>query len=586
MTRLRYLTAGESHGPGLVGILEGLPSGLPLEAIDIDRDLARRQRGFGRGGRMKIEQDKAEILAGVRFARTLGSPVALVIRNRDFESWTARMSVEEGGPDERPVTLPRPGHADLAGGLKYGHTGDLRNVLERASARETAMRVALGAAARALLRDLGVQIGSYVLAIGDAVGVTALEAAPALATADAEGLALLADASETRALDGASSARFVDAIQGAQRRRDTLGGVVEVVVTGLPAGLGSHVQWDRRLDGRLARALASIPAIKAVEVGDGWQSASRLGSEVHDPILLRNGRLSRGTNHAGGVEGGISNGAPLVVRAAMKPIATVPAALPSVDLHTLAQTRAHVERSDTCAAPAAGVIAEAVVALTLADALLEALGGDTMDSLRAPFGRLRVAPRVELGHVFLLGPMGAGKSAAGPELARLLGLPFVDLDERVAAQAGASPGEIFARAGEAGFRELEATALEALCAEPPAVVALGGGAACSEASWRALRRAGVALRLDAPLSELARRLDADPRGRSWRPLISSGDITSTLRDLGRRRERYYARADLTLGTVGLSAAQVAGCALGLLRSLEGPLTERRRAQLAPPRAPS
>ncbi len=382
MTRLRYLTAGESHGPGLVGILEGLPSGLPVEAADIDRDLARRQRGYGRGGRMKIEQDAAEILSGIRFGRTLGSPVGLLIRNRDFASWTTRMQVAPGGPDPRPVTVPRPGHADLAGGLKYGHTEDLRNVLERASARETAMRVALGGIARAFLRDIGIQVGSWVRSIGSAEGISPQGLAAQLLREDAEGLALLADQTETRALDEESSRRFVEAIDGARRRRDTIGGVIEVVATHVPVGLGSHVHWDRKLDGRLAQALMSIPAIKAVEIGDGWAGAHRFGSETHDSIILEGGALARGSNRAGGVEGGITNGEPLVCRLAMKPLATVPAALPSVDISNLVPTPAHVERSDTCAVPAAGVIAESIVALTLADALLETLGGDTMPSLR------------------------------------------------------------------------------------------------------------------------------------------------------------------------------------------------------------
>src|SRR5450432_3218746 len=347
MSRLRFLTAGESHGPGLLGILEGLPAGLPLLASDMDRDLARRQQGYGRGGRMRIEKDEVEILSGVRFGTTLGSPLGLLVRNRDWANWTERMRVEPGGPDPRPVRVPRPGHTDLAGALKYGQTGDLRDVLERASARETAMRVALGAAARALLRDLGIQVGSYVRSIGQADADDAAQLAPQLFREDAEGLALLADATETRALSEEASARLVLAIQEAQRRRDTLGGVLEVLATGVPPGLGSHVQADRKLDGRLGAALLSIQAIKAVEVGEGIRGGRAFGSETHDSIVLASGRLQRTRNHAGGLEGGVTNGEPLVLRAVMKPISTVPAALPSVHLGTLQAVPAHVERSDT-----------------------------------------------------------------------------------------------------------------------------------------------------------------------------------------------------------------------------------------------
>ncbi len=578
MSRLRYLTAGESHGPGLVGILEGLPAGLPLEAADIDRDLARRQRGYGRGGRMKIEQDAAEILAGVRFGATLGSPIALVIRNRDFASWTTRMQIAAGGPDPKPVTVPRPGHADLAGGLKYGHTADLRNVLERASARETAMRVALGAVARAFLRDLGIQVGSWVCSIGEAESRPAEQVAAKLWREDAEGLALLADQTETRALDEESSRRLVEAIDGARDRRDTVGGVLEVIATGVPVGLGSHVQWDRKLDGRLARALMAMPAIKAVEIGDGWASARRFGSEVHDPILLAAGELRRSSNRAGGLEGGITNGEPLVVRAAMKPLATVPAALPSVNLTTLAPTPAHVERSDTCAVPAAGVIAESLVALTLADAVLEVLGGDAMASLRLPMARLRVATRVGVGHVFLVGPMGVGKSSVGLALSRRIARPFVDLDGWIESRAGASIAQIFERRGEQAFRELEAKALAEVAAGPHAIITVGGGAVQSEAAWRLIRRTGVVLALHAAPDELIRRIRSSNRPIEERPLLAGGDPLQALAKLARAREHLYARADLHLTTEGLDAEAAAAAAVGLLRSVEGPLPARQRGQ--------
>jgi chorismate synthase len=569
--RLRFLTAGESHGPALLGILEGLPAGLPLLASDVDRDLARRQKGYGRGGRMRIEQDTVEILSGVRFGATLGSPLGLMVKNRDWDNWTERMRVEPGGPDPRPVRVPRPGHTDLAGALKYGQTADLRDVLERASARETAMRVALGAAARALLRDLGIQVGSYVRSIGQAEADDAAEAAPQLFREDAEALALLADATETRALTEDASARMVAAIQKAQGRRDTLGGVIEVVATGVPPGLGSHVQADRKLDGRLGAALLSIQAIKAVEVGEGIRGGSAYGSETHDPIVLAAGRLGRTRNHAGGLEGGVTNGEPLVLRAVMKPISTVPDALPSVHLGTLQAVPAHVERSDTCAVPAAGVVCEAMLSLALADAVLEALGGDTMESLRQGFARLRLSSRTALGQVFLVGPMGAGKTTVGERLAMLLGLPFIDLDAWLEARAGASVAQLFAAEGEERFRQREAEALAELEGGGPAVVALGGGTACTEAAWQRMRRAGVVVALRAESTELVRRLVSAPGGIAARPLLQGGAPEAQLQELLRARHRWYARADATLRTDGLSADSAAGAVLGLLRALEGPL---------------
>jgi chorismate synthase len=573
VSRLRFLTAGESHGPGLLGILEGLPAGLPLLAADMDRDLARRQKGYGRGGRMRIEQDEVEILSGIRFGATLGSPLGLLVRNRDWANWTERMQVAPGGPDPKPVRIPRPGHTDLAGALKYGQTADLRDVLERASARETAMRVALGAAARALLRDLGIQVGSYVRSIGQAEADDAALAAPQLFREDAEALTLLADATETRALSEPASERLVLAIKEAQRRRDTLGGVIEVVATGVPPGLGSHVQADRKLDGRLGAALLSIQAIKAVEVGEGIRGGRAYGSETHDSIVLAQGRLVRTRNHAGGLEGGVTNGEPLVLRAVMKPISTVPAALPSVHLGTLQAVPAHVERSDTCAVPAAGVVCEAMLSLALADAVLEALGGDTMAGLRQGFARLRLSLRTHPGQVFLIGPMGAGKTTVGERLSRALGLPFVDLDARLEAKAGASVAQLFAAEGEERFRQREAGALAELEGAGPQVVALGGGAPCTEEAWRRMRRAGVVVALGADTQELLRRLSAAPGGIASRPLLQGGAPQAQLEELLRARARWYARADVTLRTDGLSAEAAAGGVVGLLRGLEGPLRE-------------
>lgn len=571
MTRLRYLTAGESHGPALVGILEGLPAGLQVLAEQIDRDLARRQLGYGRGGRMRIEKDQAEILAGLRFGLTLGSPVALMVRNKDFANWTERMMAGLGGPDPRPVHVPRPGHADLSGGLKYGHLADLRNVLERASARETAIRVALGAVAKALLAELGIQVGSYVRSIGGVEAAHAEDVCPDLLRSDAQALAFRADASETRALDAESSERLAARIQESMKRRDTVGGVVEVVATGLPVGLGSHVQWDRKLDGRIAQAMASIPAIKAVEVGDGWLGAARFGSEVHDPIHRGADRLTRSSNHAGGTEGGVTNAEPLIARIAMKPIATVSAALPSVDVHSLEPTPAHVERSDTCAVPAAGVVAEAVMALTLADALLEVLPGDTLAQLRLPFAKLRLSHRFAPGQVFLLGPMGAGKSTVGAQVAQRMGRAFVDLDQRIEQRAGLSVQELFRTRGEPAFRALEAELLAEVARESPSVVALGGGTPLTEDAWRTLREAGVTVRLQAGVAELVKRLGTG-RALAERPLLACGDPAARLEELTSLRERWYAKADLTVHTEGLSVEETTGAVLSLLREVEGPLS--------------
>jgi len=338
--------------------------------------------------------------------------------------------------------------------------------------------------------------------------------------------------------------------------------------------LGSHVHWDRKLDGRLARALMSIPAIKAVEIGDGWLAARRFGSEVHDPISLGGGALVRSSNRAGGLEGGITNGEPLVCRLAMKPLATVPAALPSVDLAKLAATPAHVERSDTCAVPAAGVIAESILALTLADALLEALGGDTMAGLRLPVARLRLSTRTSLGHIFLIGPMGSGKTSAGLALARQLNRPFADLDGRIEAKAGVSIAQIFQRTGEQSFRDLEAKTLAEAAGEPPAVIALGGGAIQNETAWRLMRRSGITLALRAPPEESIRRIRSSDRPIEARPLLAGGDPVEALRKLSATRERYYARADLDLDTEGLDAEAVAAAAVGLIDAVKGSLTDR------------
>jgi chorismate synthase len=372
VTRLRWSTAGESHGPELLAIVEGIPAGLPLLAADVDADLVRRQRGYGRGGRMKIETDHVRLLGGVRGGETLGSPIALSIVNRDHANWAGRMGPDPFPSPPEPLTRPRPGHADLAGGLKYDRH-DLRDILERASARETACRVAVGAVCRKLLGALGIDVFAHVVAIGavDAVNVGALDLPPAEIRARSR-------SSDLSCADPDAEPAMRAAILAAAHAGDTLGGTFEVVATGVPPGLGSHVQWDRKLDGRLAQALMSIHAIKGVEIGLGFGAARVRGSEVHDPIGYEAGGFTRPSNRAGGLEGGITNGMPVVCRAAMKPIATLKKALPSVDVRTKEPFEAAFERSDVCAVAAASVVGEAMVAGTLAEALLEKLGGDSL----------------------------------------------------------------------------------------------------------------------------------------------------------------------------------------------------------------
>lgn len=373
--RFRFLTAGESHGKGLTAVIEGLPAGLPLSEDDIARDLARRQRGHGRGGRMKIERDRAEITAGVRHGLTLGSPVALWIPNRDWANWTERMAVEPVEAEVERVTRLRPGHADLPGAVKYGFD-DARNVLERASARETAARVAVAGVAKRLLDEFGVAFHSHTVAIGG------VRAAP-VGAIDREAV----EADPVRCADPAAAAAMVAAIDAAKADGDTLGGQVEVRVSGVPLGLGSHVQWDRKLDGRIAQAVCSINAFKGVGFGLGFDATERRGSETHDVILPVDQWGERpwrhGSNNHGGIEGGMSTGEEIVVRAAVKPIPTLAHPLPSVDLETGEEVLAHYERSDVCVVPAAGVVAEAMVAIALADAWLEKFGGDGLAELRA-----------------------------------------------------------------------------------------------------------------------------------------------------------------------------------------------------------
>ena len=396
MGAFRFLTAGESHGPALGVTIEGVPAGLTVTAEAIAIDLARRQRGYGRGARQTIEQDRAEILGGVRHGTTLGSPILLLVRNRDWENWTQVMAVEplddeasealfaaasDGNKRATPVTRVRPGHADLAGALKYGFN-DVRNVLERASARETAARVAAGAVARAFLREFGIEVWSFTAEVGgvavDAAGCTRARAE--------------ADASPLRCPDPAAEERMIARIDEARAAGDTVGGVFEVVAHGLPIGLGSYVHWDRRLDGALASAVMSINIVKGVEFGLGFEQTRRFGSAVHDVIEGRgaDGRWVHRSNNAGGLTGGVTNGEPLVIRGAVKPISTLARPLPSADLVTgEAVDKAHYERSDISVVPAAGVVAEAMVMLTLASFVVEKFGGDTLGDIRASLDNYR-----------------------------------------------------------------------------------------------------------------------------------------------------------------------------------------------------
>ncbi len=402
LEKLRYITAGESHGRALVCTVDGIPSGLSLSSEDINRDLARRQKGYGRGGRMKIESDHVQILSGIRFGETLGSPISMLIENKDWSNWEDVMSAESklNKPKSKlqTVTRPRPGHADLSGALKYGHK-DLRNVLERSSARETAARVAVGAVARKLLSAFDITVISYVTEIG---GVELQNTELITQITDEKKILSLfkrAEKSPVRCPDKKSESKMINRIDKAIKKGDSVGGIFEIVVLGVPAGLGSYSQWDKRLNAKLAFSLMGTQAIKGVEIGLGFETARRAGSEVMDEIFYRTqtgkrrepaGGFYRKTNNAGGIEGGISNGMPIVVRAAMKPIPTLKSPLSSVDVVTKNKFRAAYERSDVCAVPAASIISEAVTAIALADSFLEKFGGDSMIEIKRNYdGYLR-----------------------------------------------------------------------------------------------------------------------------------------------------------------------------------------------------
>lgn len=372
---LRYLTAGESHGQGLIGILDGYPAGIKVSAAEINKDLARRQVGYGRGNRMQIENDKAEILSGVRWGRSLGGPISLLIKNKDWLNWQKAMSISSEYEDSvSQVTKPRPGHADLSGLIKYCHK-DIRNILERASARETAIRVAIGAVCKLLLKEFNIKIISHVTEIGG-VGIDRMKL-------KLDDIQKKAESSLLRCADKDAEKKMIKRVDSAKRSGDSLGGVFEVIVANPPIGLGSHTQWDRKINARLSNAIMSIQAIKGVEIGLGFEAAKRFGSDVHDEIFYDNRakRFYRKTNNAGGIEGGMTNGEEIIIRAAMKPIPTLMKPLRSVDIFTKKPFKASIERSDVCAVPAAGIVGEAVVAFEIANAMIEKFGGDSLSEM-------------------------------------------------------------------------------------------------------------------------------------------------------------------------------------------------------------
>jgi len=375
LKRLQFLTAGESHGKGLLGIIDGLPSDLEISEEYIDQELKRRQMGHGRGGRMKIEKDHAEIWCGVRHGKTLASPVGILIKNLDWENWTDKMSVEKLDKEIKRVTLPRPGHADLAGIHKYGFD-DIRNVLERSSARETTMRVALGTVCRKLLEEVGINIGSRVVQIHNVKDESKYDMNP-------KKLNQTADSSPVRCLDNKVEKGMIKVIDDAKKSGDSVGGIFEVIATGIPYGLGSYTQWNEKLQARITAMMMSVNAFKGIEIGSGFHSSTQFGSEVHDEIGHDGNKFTRYSNNAGGLEGGMSNAQPIVLWMSMKPISTLIKPLRSVDIDSKEKKKAHKERTDSCAVPAASVISESMLCIVLVDALLEKFGGDSMEQLKS-----------------------------------------------------------------------------------------------------------------------------------------------------------------------------------------------------------
>lgn len=376
LKKISYMTAGESHGKGLIGIVEGIPAGMNITEEYIEKDLLRRMQGHGRGGRMKIEKDHAEIFSGVRHAITLGSPISLLIKNFDWVNWEDRMATGKPKKEHRKVTMPRPGHADLAGVMKYG-LDDIRNVLERSSARETAMRVAIGAVCRKLLEEVGITVGSRVYQIHNIVDET-----PVSNNMSLKELNDTVDASPVRCFDKAAEKKMMDVIDEARNNGDSVGGSFEVIAKGLPYGLGTYINADGKLQARISQAMMSVNAFKGVELGAGFASSAVFGSELHDEILFEDKKITRASNNAGGIEGGMSNAQPIHVKVSMKPISTLIKPLRSIDLNTMEPKLAHKERTDSCAVPAASIIGESMLAIVLADALLEKFGGDNLDQLK------------------------------------------------------------------------------------------------------------------------------------------------------------------------------------------------------------
>ena len=555
---LRFLTAGESHGRALVVIVEGLPAGLKVSADQISDELARRRLGFGRGPRMRLERDELTILSGVRHGRTLGSPLAVQVANSEWAKWEAQMSPE---PVEAPkrLTRPRPGHADLAGMQKYG-LDDARDVLERASARETAARVVAGVLAKALLSEIGVRVLSHVVAIGSTTS-EARRPRPE----DLEAI----DSSPVRCLDAEAEAVMVAEIEERGRAGDSLGGVVEVVAFDLPVGLGSHVHWDRRLDGRLAGALMSIQAVKSVEIGDAASVVGLPGSEAHDSIVWDGRGYRRASDHAGGIEGGMSIGGDIHLRIGMKPLATLRRpALSTVDVDTKETAKAIVERTDVTAVPAMGVVAESMVALILADEALRKFGGDSVAEFRRNHGSFvtSLSETERPGdHVLLVGMMGAGKTTVGTALAKKLDRPYIDNDAQVEHVTGRTIPEIWEEHGEAEFRRQEAAAVQAATlSENPAVIAVAGGAVLDERNRQAIRSAGRIVWLRARVPTLAERV-GDGEGR---PLLSGpARPQEALERLAEeRRPLYQELADVVVDVDGLEVGEIVDVITRALRS--------------------
>jgi len=567
---LRFLTAGESHGPCLIAIIEGMPAGLCLSEAEINADLRRRQGGYGRGQRMEIERDEVEMLSGVANGLTTGAPIALRIENKDWATWQDR--------EVPPWTVPRPGHADLAGAIKYGFS-DLRLVAERASARETAARVAVGAVARRLLAEFGIAVNSYVAEIG---GVVA-EISPPPSPPQLWGGALWerAEASDVRCPDPTAAEAMRQRIDQARAAGDSLGGVFVVVATGVPVGLGSHVHWDRRLDARLAGAVMSIPAIKGVEIGPAFENARKRGTEVHDEIFtklkaqssklkVQMSNVKRYSNRAGGIEGGMSNGEPIVVRAAMKPIPTTVTPLQSVDLVTGEAAHTQYQRSDVCAVPAASVVGEAMVSWVIADALMEKLGGDSIEEMKSRWkwasgqvasGQVASDLRTcKLANLIITGFMGSGKSEVGREVARRLGREFVDMDTLIEQRVGMAIPDIFAQRGEGFFRQQERQLCQELAQRHGLVIATGGGALIPEENRQVLGTNGLLVCLNCDVEEILRRLAKVEN----RPLLDVADRRERIEALLAQRREAYSRIPHHIDTTGLTVEEVAERVIRLL----------------------